>query len=69
VNVNHYIIAKLLEEEVNSPLKGEVGKQLAKKKNVIIFFSYQKSFLKDHVHQKLFYEDMGFLTIKNNLPM
>jgi hypothetical protein len=32
VNVNHYIIAKLLEEEVNSPLKGEVGKELAKKK-------------------------------------
>jgi hypothetical protein len=43
VNVNHYIIAKMLEEEVNSPLKGEVGKQLAQKKNVIIKFFVTKN--------------------------
>jgi hypothetical protein len=32
VNANHSIIAKMFEEEVNSPLKGKVDKQLAKKK-------------------------------------
>ncbi len=44
MNVNHYIIAKMLEEEVNSPLKGEVGKQLAKKRCVII----KKNVTKNH---------------------
>jgi nitrogen regulatory protein PII-like uncharacterized protein len=43
VNVNHYIIAKLLEEEVNSQLKGEVGKQLANKRFVIIKFFVTKN--------------------------
>jgi hypothetical protein len=33
VNVDHSIIVKIFEEELNSPLKGEVEKQLAKKKN------------------------------------
>ncbi len=64
MNVNHYIIAKLLKEEVNSPLKGKVGKQLIKQMCNYIFFA-----TKNHVHQKLFYEDMGFFIIKNNLPM
>jgi hypothetical protein len=31
VNANHSIIAKVFEEEVNSPLKGKVEKQLGKK--------------------------------------
>jgi hypothetical protein len=33
VNANHSIIAKLFEEEVNSPLKGKVENQLAKKRS------------------------------------
>jgi hypothetical protein len=31
VNANHSIIAKLFKETINSPLKGKVAKQLAKK--------------------------------------
>jgi hypothetical protein len=31
VNANHSIIAKLFEETINSPLKGKVERQLAKK--------------------------------------
>jgi hypothetical protein len=46
----HYIVAKMLEEEVNSPLKGVVGEQLAKKRCVIInFFATKNHFKKDHV--------------------
>jgi len=33
VNANHSIIAKMFEEEMNSPLKGKVEKQLAKKRS------------------------------------
>jgi len=33
VNANHSIIAKMFEKEVNSPLKGKVEKQLAKKRS------------------------------------
>jgi hypothetical protein len=31
VNANHFIITKMLEEEVNCPLKGEVDNQPTKK--------------------------------------
>ncbi len=33
VNANHSIIAKMLEEEANSPLTGKVEKQLAEKRS------------------------------------
>jgi hypothetical protein len=47
VNANHLIIAKVFEEEINSPLIGKVKKQLPKKKsipfsNVIIKFFVAK---------------------------
>jgi hypothetical protein len=32
VGVDHSIIAKMFEEDVNNPLKGEVERQLAKKR-------------------------------------
>jgi hypothetical protein len=34
VNVNHSIITKMFEEEVNNPLKREVERQLAKKNQI-----------------------------------
>jgi hypothetical protein len=33
VNVNHFIIAKMFEEELNSPLKRKVEKQLGRKRS------------------------------------
>jgi hypothetical protein len=47
VNANHFIIAKVFEEEINSPLIGKVKKKLAKKgsipsNNVIINFFVAK---------------------------
>jgi hypothetical protein len=43
VNVNHFIIAKMFEEELNSPLKRKVEKPFGKKRsnpcgNVIVKF-------------------------------
>jgi hypothetical protein len=32
VNTNHYSIVKKIEEELNSPLKGNVGKKSRKKR-------------------------------------
>jgi hypothetical protein len=32
VNVNHFIIAKLFEEEINSPLKGKVEREPTKER-------------------------------------
>jgi hypothetical protein len=33
VNVNHFIIAKMFEEELNSPLKRKMEKQFGKKRS------------------------------------
>ncbi len=52
MNVNHFIIAKMFEEEVNNPLRGKVDKLLAKKKSnlsrivIVNFFYYPISFPK-----------------------
>ncbi len=46
VNANHSIITKIFEDEVNSPLKGEFEKHLAKKRSnqfgsaIVNFFCY-----------------------------
>jgi hypothetical protein len=47
LNANHFIIAKLFKEAINSPLKWKVEKQLAKKRsypsnNVIVNFLLPK---------------------------
>jgi len=36
VNTNHYFIVKKIKEELNSPLKGNVGKK-SKKKRLNVF--------------------------------
>ncbi len=55
MNANHFIIAKLFEEVINSPLKGKMERQLAKKIsnpsiNVIVnFFVAKNHFQKDYM--------------------
>jgi hypothetical protein len=34
VNVNHFIIAKMFEEEMNNPLRGKVDKLLPKRNQI-----------------------------------
>jgi hypothetical protein len=58
VYADHFIIAKMFEKQVNSPLKGEVEKQPATKKsnpfgNVIVnYFVAKKLLQKNHMQQK-----------------
>ncbi len=59
MNANHFIIAKIFEEEVNNPLKGEFEKHLAKKRSnpfgsaIVNFFAIkrlpQKSYATENV--------------------
>jgi len=69
VNANHSIIAKIFEEEVNSPLKGEFEKHLAKKRSnqfgsaIVNFFPTKEPSRKYHMQQKVFLKDMGLLII------
>jgi len=55
VNANHSIIAKLFEKAINNPLKGKVGRQLAKNisnpsSNAIVdFFVVENPFQKDYM--------------------
>jgi hypothetical protein len=58
VNVNHFIIAKIFEEEISTPLKGEFEKHLAKKRSnpfgdaIVNFFATKKPSQKYHMQQK-----------------
>jgi hypothetical protein len=55
VNANHVIIAKIFEEEVNSPLKGKFDKHFAKKRSnpfgnaIVNFFATKKPSQKYHM--------------------
>jgi hypothetical protein len=59
VNANHFIIPKKFEEEVNSPLKGEVETTCQKTSNpygsaIVKFFATKDPFHKDRMHRNLF---------------
>ncbi len=75
MNANHSIIAKIFEEEVNSPLKGEFEKHLVKEISnpfgnaIVNFFATKEASQKYHMQHKMFCKDMGLLIIKNNMPM
>jgi hypothetical protein len=75
MNIDHFIIIKMFEEEMNNPLKGEMGKQPTKKNqnpygNAIVNFCVAKYFFqKDHMYQKLFIEDMGLMIVKNHISI
>jgi len=72
VNVDHFLIAKMFEEEVNNPLRGKMDKLLAKKKSnpfgsvIVNFFVTKDPFQKDYMSPKTVLEDMGLLIIKNH---
>jgi hypothetical protein len=52
VNANHFIIVKMFEKEVNSPLRGEMNSQLTKNKSHLLGDAIVKFFVvKDHVHK------------------
>jgi hypothetical protein len=69
VNANHFIIAKIFEEEVNSPFKGKFEKHPAKTRSnqfgsvIFKFFATKKPSQKYHMQQKVFLKDMGLLII------
>jgi hypothetical protein len=74
VNANHIVIAKMFEKEVNYLMKGKKKKTTNKEVTVSsgsIFLknSVKNSFKKEDVPQKDFFEDLGLLIVKNNLPM
>jgi hypothetical protein len=75
VDVEHTIIAKMFEKEVNSLLKGRKEKQPTKTKvimsggSIFKFFLSKIPFIKKDVPQKEFLEDLGLLIVKNNLPI
>ncbi len=72
VNLDHFNILKKFEKEVNCPLR-EDEKRLSKKRTNISSnsisnsFVAKKSFKKDDVQQKFFWEYLGFLIVKNHL--
>ncbi len=75
MDVEHIVIAKMFEKEVNSLFKGREERQLTKKRVIVSsgsnskFFSIKDSFKKKYVSHKEFFEDLGLLIVKNNLPI
>jgi hypothetical protein len=69
VKVNYFIIAKMFENEMNNPLKGELEKTTCKKRSnlagsaIINVFATKDPLPKYHMQQKLFFEDMGLLIV------
>jgi hypothetical protein len=66
IDVNHVVIIKKIEEEVNGPIIGTLKKQLANKRpnvlgNVIFkFFIVKDPFKKDDEQQKYFCKTSAF---------
>jgi hypothetical protein len=74
VDVDHFIIAKKFEEEINNEVIGRVERQRTKKRSnviasVIYIFVVKEPFKKDDVQQKDFLQDLGLLIVKDNLPL
>jgi hypothetical protein len=74
IDVDIAILAKRFEEEVNSPLRNVLERQLAKKRpnvsnsEILEFLSAKDPFMKDVVQQEQFLQDLAFLVVKNHLP-
>jgi hypothetical protein len=67
VDVNHPILVKTFEQEVNSQMKRIVENQLAKKRpsvsnnTIYLFFGVKDSFEKENVQQKKILQNLGLL--------
>ncbi len=75
MDVDHVLIVKIFEEEINGPIKETFEKQPTKKRpnvsnNVISKFFIIKDHFKNYdVQQKDFLKDLGLLIVKNQLPL
>jgi hypothetical protein len=73
VDADHAISANIFEEEVNSPLRNILERQLAKKRpnvsnfEISKFFGAKDIFKKDVVQQKQFLQDLALLVVKTHL--
>ncbi len=67
MDVNHPILVKTFEQEVNSQMKRIVENQLAKKRpsvsnnTIYLFFGVKDSFEKENVQQKKILQNLGLL--------
>jgi hypothetical protein len=75
VDVDHSFIAQIFEEEMNSLLTWIKERWPSKKimnpfgGSIFNFFLVKDTLKKKDVSQKEFLEDLGFLIVKNNLPI
>ncbi len=75
VNVDHSIIVKKMEEEVEILITKNVERKFVKKgpnvfaSAILFYFVVKKPFKKDDVQQKDLLQDLGLLIMKNNLPL
>ncbi len=74
MDVNHPIIAKAFEIEINNQAKGIVEKQLAKKRPsvsnnaILLSFGVKDPFEKDDVQQKKILQNLKLLIVKIIFP-
>lgn len=72
---NHYIIAKMFEEEMNSLLREEMEKWLPKRDKIYLVMQLSNSFLLNVLSKKIIYSKkmflkyVGLLIVKNHMPM
>jgi len=73
VDVEHNLLAKKLDEEMNRSMKTQVERQPIKKRQNVSsskfseFFFTKLLYKKDEVQQKQFLEDLTLLIVKNHL--
>ncbi len=75
MDVNHAMLAKRFEEEVNFQLKDVLEKQPTKKRpnvsnsEVLELFGAKDIFKKDFVQRKQVLQDLALLVVRNHLPI
>jgi hypothetical protein len=75
VDAHHAIVSKRFKEEMNKLMQGKEKMRPTKKKQNVYGGSISKIIVvkntlkKDEMLQKTFFEDMGLLIVRNNLPI
>jgi hypothetical protein len=75
VDVEHSLLAKKFDEEMNNLVKSELERQLVKKKQNVSsseisnFFIIKILYKKEDVQLKQFLEDLALLIIKSHMPI
>ncbi len=71
----HSLHTKKFDEEMNNPMRSELEKQLATKRQIVSsseifdFFTTKVPYKKEYVQHKENLEDLALLIVKNHLPM